>query len=118
MRAYRPKTFRPMRGDLPGHPFRGNQYSADQTTADRVLGAVTVLWAHTGRPPTLRELAAALRLDSPSAVLPYLKALEADGRIEREEAAGAGFGRAVWPAGVRDGIRRLCRERVPLVDDE
>lgn len=80
-----------------------------QTNEARVLAAIEGAWCVWGRPPSLRELADALGLDSASALMPWLDRLEADGKIEREPFAGPGAGRTVWPKGLREGIRGLAR---------
>lgn len=63
-----------------------------------------------GFPPTMREIAKALGLASPSTVLHHLRVLEEQGYIEREPAHNRALRPASWHSGATQGARF-----VPLV---
>ena len=63
-----------------------------------------------GYPPTMREIASALGLASPSTVLHHLRVLEEQGYIEREPARNRALRASSWRSGETQGARL-----VPLV---
>jgi hypothetical protein len=70
-----------------------------------VLAAVEAFWKHTGRHPSLSELAGALKVRAGATLLPYLRRLEDAGALEREPEGGPGVARSVWPTGLRGHIQ-------------
>ena len=76
-----------------------------------VYAAILDYWAEYARPPSVRELGAALGIGSPNGVVCHLAFLTKKGWVEWRKSTGQrGTARGIWPAGLRERIAVVVEE--------